>query len=244
MPGSFRPWITVAIFAATYLGLALGRIPKLRTDRAGIAFAGAGLMLCTSVLTLTQAVSPDSIDYETLFLLFGMMVVVGFLRFSGFFARVTHGMLDRIRTPRGLLAAIILLGGLLSAFLVNDIVCLALTPLVIHIARRLNFNPLPHLIGLATASNIGSVGTITGNPQNMIIGVQSKISYGSFAVHLMPVALLGLVIDFLVIAMIYRSTLARSSIETDAVIVGERNHGPARDAMLTCSSGYSGRPWP
>lgn len=185
-------------------------------------------MLCTGVLTLAQAVSPDSIDYETLFLLFGMMVMVGFLRLSGFFGRVTHGMLDRIRTPRGLLAAIILLAGLLSAFLVNDIVCLALTPLVIHIARRLNINPLPHLIGLATASNIGSVGTITGNPQNMIIGVQSKISYGSFAVHLMPVALLGLVIDFLVIAMIYRSTLARSTVETDAFIVGERNPSPTR----------------
>jgi Na+/H+ antiporter NhaD/arsenite permease-like protein len=185
-------------------------------------------MLCTGVLTLAQAVSPDSIDYETLFLLFGMMVVVGFLRFSGFFARVTHGMLDRIRTPRGLLAATILLGGLLSAFLVNDIVCLALTPLVIHIARRLNFSPLPHLIGLATASNIGSVGMITGNPQNMIIGVQSKISYGSFAVHLMPVALLGLVIDFLVIAMIYRSTLTRPSVKTDAFTVGQRNHGPER----------------
>ena len=220
--------MTAAIFTATYLGLALGRIPKLRTDRAGIAFAGAGLMLCTGVLTLAQAVSPDSIDYETLFLLFGMMVVVGFLRFSGFFARVTHGMLDRIRTPRGLLAAIILLGGLLSAFLVNDIVCLALTPLVIHIARRLNFNPLPHLIGLATASNIGSVGTITGNPQNMIIGVQSGIPYWSFASHLMPVALLGLVIDFLVIAVIYRSSLARSSVKTDASIVHQMNHGPER----------------
>ena len=185
-------------------------------------------MLCTGVLTLAQAVSPDSIDYETLFLLFGMMVVVGFLRFSGFFARVTHGMLDRIRTPRGLLAAIILLGGLLSAFLVNDIVCLALTPLVIHIAKRLNFNPLPHLIGLATASNIGSVGTITGNPQNMIIGVQSGIPYWSFASHLMPVALLGLVIDFLVIAVIYRSSLARSSVKTDASIVHQMNHGPER----------------
>jgi Na+/H+ antiporter NhaD/arsenite permease-like protein len=121
LPGSFRPWMTAAIFTATYLGLALGRTPRLRTDRAGIAFAGAGLVLCTGVLTLAQAVSPDSIDYETLFLLFGMMVVVGFLRFSGFFARVTHGMLDRIRTPRGLLAAIILLGGLLSVFLVSRV---------------------------------------------------------------------------------------------------------------------------
>jgi Na+/H+ antiporter NhaD/arsenite permease-like protein len=73
--------------------------------------------------------------------------------------------------------------------MVNDIVCLVLTPLVIHIAKRLNFDPLPHLVGLATASNIGSVGTITGNPQNLIIGVSSRIPYMTFAAHLMPVAL-------------------------------------------------------
>ncbi len=118
----------------------------------------------------------NSIDYETLFLLFGMMVVVGFLRISDVFKRLTRWPLGFIRTPRGLLAMTILLAGSLSAFLVNDIVCLALTPLVIDLARRLRFNPLPHLIGVATAANIGSAGTITGNPQNMIIGIQSRCS--------------------------------------------------------------------
>ena len=201
-------WLTVALFSLTYLALAVGRVPGLRMDRAGIAFIGAALMLCTGVISLSEAAGPQSIDYETLFLLFGMMVVVGFLRISGFFIRLTHWSLDRIRSPHGLLAAIILLSGLLSAFLVNDIVCLALTPLVLHLTRRLRYSPVPHLIALATAANIGSTGTITGNPQNMIIGVQSHIPYLRFAMHLMPVAILGLVVDFAVISIVYRAALS------------------------------------
>ncbi|HEY7155488.1 MAG TPA: anion transporter, partial [Gemmataceae bacterium] len=165
------------------------------------------LVMVSGILTLPQAVAPDSIDYETLILLFGMMIVVGCLRLSGFFERLAHWCLDRIETPKGLLAATILLSGVLSAFLVNDIVCLALTPLVLHLARRLRFNPLPHLIGLATAANIGSTATITGNPQNMIVGIHSHISYLRFAARLFPIAALGLVLNFLVVAFIYRRNL-------------------------------------
>lgn len=204
-------WLTTALFTLTYIALAIGKVPKLRCDRPGIAFIGAALMLCTGLLTLQQATSPESIDYETLFLLFGMMVVVGVLRISGFFIRLAHWSLDRISSPRGLLLVVILLSGLLSAFLVNDIVCLALTPLVLHLTKRLKFNPVPHLIGLATAANVGSTGTITGNPQNMIIGIQSKIPYLQFALHLMPIALIGLVITYGVILVVYRNSLSKAT---------------------------------
>ena len=207
MPAQATLWLTTGIFTITYAGMALGKVPRLRMDRAGIAFVGAAAMLATGVITLGQATAPDSIDYETIFLLFGMMIVVGFLRLSGFFAQLTTWSLSRIKTPRGLLFVTIVLSGVLSAFLVNDIVCLALTPLVLHLTRRLRFEPMPHLIGLATAANIGSVGTITGNPQNMIIGVQSHIPYLRFAIHLFPVAVIGLVIDFAVVAWVYRKKL-------------------------------------
>ncbi|HZV07431.1 MAG TPA: anion transporter [Gemmataceae bacterium] len=207
MDGLSIVWLTSILFILTYAGLALGKIPGLRMDRAGIALVGAALMLVTGIITLQEAISPQSIDYETLILLFGMMIVVGCLRLSGFFRLLAHWCLDRIETPRGLLAVTIVLSGVLSAFLVNDIVCLALTPLILHLARRLRFNPVPHLIGLATASNIGSTGTITGNPQNMIIGIQSHISYLRFAARLFPAAALGLVINFAVIAFIYRRSL-------------------------------------
>ncbi len=200
-------WLTWLLFTLTYVGLALGKVPGLRMDRAGIALVGATLMLVTGVLSLSQAVSPASIYYETLLLLFGMMVVVGYLRLAGFFGRLTHSVLDQVRNPLALLAITIVLSGVLSAFLVNDIVCLALAPLVLYLTRRLRCHPLPHLIGLVTAANIGSVGTITGNPQNMMIGVQSHIPYLRFAGRLLPVAVLGLAIDFLVVAWVYRRHL-------------------------------------
>src|ERR1700730_16781071 len=114
--------LTYVLFTVTYFGLALGKVPGLRMDRAGIALVGATLVLVTGLLSLDQAVSTDSIDYKTLSLLFGMMIVVGFLRLSGFFQRLTHWALDCIRTPKGLLAVTITLSGVLSAFLINDIV--------------------------------------------------------------------------------------------------------------------------
>jgi Na+/H+ antiporter NhaD/arsenite permease-like protein len=200
-------WLTWIIFVGTYAGLALGKVPGLRMDRAGIALVGATLMLVTGVLSFNQAVSPDSIDFKTLFLLFGMMIVVGVLRLSGFFELLVGVALRRIKTPKGLLAVTIGLAGGLSAFLINDVVCVALTPLVLHLARRMKFDPIPHLIGLATAANVGSTGTITGNPQNIFIGAHSDISYARFAARLLPVALLGLVVTYLVVCLVYRARL-------------------------------------
>jgi Na+/H+ antiporter NhaD/arsenite permease-like protein len=207
MNGETTLWLTAGLFTLTYLALAFGRVPGLRIDRAGIALVGATLMLVTGMLSFRQAISPDAIDYKTLTLLFGMMVVVGFLRLSGLLQRVTELVFDRIRTPRWLLAVTITISGVLSAFLINDIVCLALTPLVLHLARRLRFDPVPHLIALATAANIGSTGTITGNPQNIYIGSHSGIPYLRFAARLGPVAALGLVLNFVVIALVYRRQL-------------------------------------
>jgi Na+/H+ antiporter NhaD/arsenite permease-like protein len=234
-------WLTSALFALTYAGLAVGKVPGLRMDRAGIALVGATLMLLTGMLTVEQAVSAEAIDYKTLALLFGMMVVVGFLRLSGFFQRLTRGALKRIHGPHGLLLATVLLSGVLSAFLINDIVCLALTPLVLHLARRLRWGPVPHLIALATAANAGSTGTITGNPQNIYIGSHSGISYVRFAARLMPVALLGLGLNYLVVAVIYRDRLrapqpnGHKALEADGA--GER---PARGRTAGCKA----RAWP
>src|SRR5271166_1385508 len=106
-------WLTVILFTLTYAGLALGKVPGLRMDRAGIALVGATLMLVTGLLTLEQAFSMKSVDYRTLLLLFGMMVMVAFLRLSGFFQVLTGWCLERIRTPNGLLFVTIVLSGLL-----------------------------------------------------------------------------------------------------------------------------------
>jgi Na+/H+ antiporter NhaD/arsenite permease-like protein len=203
----------------------MGKIPWLRIDRAGIALVGAALMIVTRILPLSEAVR--SINYEAIILLFGMMVVVAYLRLSGFFSRLAGSILSHFRTSHGLLAVTIALSGAMSAFLVNDIVCLALTPLVIHLARRLRIDPLPHLIGLATAANIGSTATLTGNPQNMIIGMLSHIPYVRFAACLAPVAAIGLVIDYFVIALAHRRRLvARGAVAEQTVEEPARHRQP------------------
>ncbi|SIN98197.1 transporter, YbiR family [Singulisphaera sp. GP187] len=200
------------IFGLTYLALALGKIPGLRIDRAGIALVGATAMLACGVLSMHDAAK--AVDYETIVLLFGMMVVVSYLRMAGFFALATERIANRFSGPLTLLAVTIVLSGVLSAFLVNDVVCVALTPLVLHLCQRLKRPPIPYLVGLATASNIGSVATITGNPQNIIIGSLSQITYLRFAARLAPVAVIGLALNFAVVALVYRKTLTKAGQES------------------------------
>ncbi|MGZ3334390.1 MAG: anion transporter [Isosphaeraceae bacterium] len=197
------------LFGLTYLALAAGEVPGLRLDRAAIALVGAAAMLAFGVLNLRDAAK--AVDYKTIVLLFGMMVLVVYLRMAGFFALATERVAARCSGPLSLLAVVIGLSGVFSAFLVNDVVCVALTPLVLGLCQRLRRPPIPYLVGLATASNIGSVATITGNPQNIIIGTLSGISYVRFAARLAPVALVGLAINFVVVALVYRRTLRRAT---------------------------------
>jgi Na+/H+ antiporter NhaD/arsenite permease-like protein len=213
-PSTSIPLVST-IFGLTYLALALGKIPGLRIDRAGIAVVGAAAMLAFGVLSMHDAAR--AVDYETIVLLFGMMVVVAYLRMAGFFAIATERIASHFSSPLTLLAVIITLSGVLSAFLVNDVVCVALTPLVLHLCQRLKRPPIPYLVGLATASNIGSVATITGNPQNIIIGSLSHISYLRFAARLAPVAVIGLVLNFAVVALVYRKSLARAGHDSPQV---------------------------
>jgi Na+/H+ antiporter NhaD/arsenite permease-like protein len=217
MEGSIVPALSASIplisviFGLTYFGLALGEIPGLRIDRAGIALVGAAAMLASGVLSMHDAAR--AVDYETIVLLFGMMVVVSYLRLAGFFTLATERIAARFSGPHALLGVIITMSGILSAFLVNDVVCVALTPLVLHLCQRLRRPPIPYLVGLATASNIGSVATITGNPQNIIIGSLSGIGYLRFASRLAPIAVIGLIVDFVVVALVYRRTLSRAARE-------------------------------
>jgi Na+/H+ antiporter NhaD/arsenite permease-like protein len=193
----------IAIFGITYLVVAIGRLPGFRLDRAGAALVGASLMVAVSALPLEEA--PKAIDFDTIILLLGVMIVVANLRLSGFFHLVNGWVVIRARYPIVLLAAIVLVSGILSAFLVNDTVCLVLTPLVLDLVTRLRRNPVPYLLAIAMASNVGSTATITGNPQNMIIGSLSHIPYGAFAAALSPIAGIGLVLTMGLIALVYRS---------------------------------------
>ncbi len=193
------------VFAATYVVLGLGRLPRLRLDRTGAAVVGASLMMALGVVTPARAYR--MVDLGTLALLFGMMVIVAHLRLAGFFRWAGVAVARRARTQRQLLAGVIVVAGALSALFVNDTVCLALTPLVLEVADALRIEALPYLLALATAANIGSAATPTGNPQNMLIAVASHIPYARFTWTLAPVALLGLALDYGVIALVHRRAL-------------------------------------
>jgi Na+/H+ antiporter NhaD/arsenite permease-like protein len=194
--------IALIIFAAAYAVIALGRLPGLRVDRTGAAIIGAALMLAFGVLTPRAAYR--SIDGNTLVLLFGMMIVTANLRLAGVFTWLAARIARRARHPLGLLAGVVLIAGFLSAFFVNDAVCVALTPLVLDIVESLGRDALPYLLAVAMASNAGSVATITGNPQNMLVASFSGIGYRGFAAALAPVGAMAMVIVFGAIALLHR----------------------------------------
>ena len=188
------------IFLASYLVFAIGKFPGLKIDRPGAAIIGAVAMIAFRVVQPSDALR--FIDFSTLVLLFSMMLIVGNLRLVGFFEWNAEVVLQRLK-PTHLLPAVIFTCGFLSAFLVNDIVCLVMVPFVLGITRRMQLQPLPYLLAVATASNIGSVATITGNPQNMLIGSFSGIRYYDFLFHLGPIAIIGLFLNWAVLHWIH-----------------------------------------
>ena len=175
------------------------------------------------------AIRPDeayrAVNLDTLALLLGMMIVVAHLRLSGFFRLVTSWALAHAHSPLILLATTALTAGAFSAFLVNDAVCLVMAPLVIEVTRSLRRDPIPYLLAVAMASNVGSAATITGNPQNMIVGAVSRIPYTEFAAALAPVAVAGIVLVFVVVAALWFREF-RQSTELTAKPRSPRVHKP------------------
>lgn len=208
--------IPILIFLGTYFVLAVGRFPGLRVDRTGAAIVGASLMVASGVLTFHEALA--AVDWSTLVLLLGMMIVVSNLRLSGFFRVVSAWVVRRADRPLTLLAGVVAVAGGLSALFVNDTMCLVLTPLVLEVTLALRRNPVPYLLAVAMASNAGSVATITGNPQNMMIGSLSRIPYPDFALKLAPVALISLAMTFALIALIYRREFRSVPLDVSGVL--------------------------
>jgi Na+/H+ antiporter NhaD/arsenite permease-like protein len=202
------------IFVATYLFLAGAELPFLKLDRPGGAVAGAVAMVALGVLTPAQ-VYTEAISWDTLVLLLGMMVITSVMARAGIFRWIAWVALRRAHGPRALLAVLVLVAGTLSALLVNDTVCLMCTPLVIALAEAAALPALPYLLGLAFASNAGSVATLTGNPQNMLIGTLSGISYAQFSKALLLPALLSLAAVLAVLLVAFRRELSWKRLSVD-----------------------------
>ena len=189
-----------AVFVVSYFVFALGKLPGMKIDRPGMAIIGAVLMVAFRIVPATEALR--FIDFGTLVLLFSMMLVVGYLHLAGFFEWITEQIITRLK-PHHLLPTVIFITGVLSAFFVNDIICLVMVPFALMATRRMGLKPLPYLLAVATSANIGSVATITGNPQNMLIGSFSGLTYRYFIWRLGPVALIGLLLDWLIIHQMF-----------------------------------------
>src|SRR2546425_2236975 len=210
MNGTQREVVAIAIFAVTYVLISGRRLKILPLNRPAAALLGSVVMVACGVLTPEQAYR--SVDCDTLVLLLGMMLISAYLFLAGFFDWAADWILRRAKTPHALLLYLMVTSGILSALLVNDTVCLMLTPLVVAVIVRGKLPLPPHLLALAMSANLGSVATLVGNPQNMIIGHLSKISFLRFSASLVPVAIVGLAIQYAVLRIGFRHILGQAVI--------------------------------
>lgn len=185
------------IFFVVYLGMILGRIPGLAIDRAGVSLLGAIALLAAGRITTEEAAK--AIDVPTIALLFGLMVISAQFRISGFYSRTIRWLTGVKASPEALLASLIGAVGILSALLANDIVCLAMTPVLAEACAQRRLDPKPFLLALACAANVGSAATLIGNPQNMLIGQVLHLSFKRYLLEAAVPSVLGLVIVWLTI---------------------------------------------
>lgn len=203
--------IAALVFFATYAGVALGGIPRLAIDRTGIALLGAIAMVVFGVLTPGSALG--SISLGTLLLLYGLMIVSAQLRLGGFYTWLAVRIAHMADDPGKFLFVLMITGGLLASVLANDIICLAFTPVLAVALRRRGMNPVPFLLGLAMATNLGSAATIIGNPQSMLIGQTAGLSFREFLLWCGPPSLVCLLLTYLVLHFMYRKRFIDSAPE-------------------------------
>ena len=215
--------IATVIFGITYVLISGRQLKILPLNRPAAALLGAVLMVSTGVMTPERAYR--AINYDTLVLLLGMMLISAYLYLAHFFEWAADVVLDYSRTPQRLLLYLTLTSGILSALLVNDTICLMLTPLVVVVIRRGKLPLLPYLIALATSANVGSVATLVGNPQNMIIGHFSRIPFAHFSQSLAPAAVVGLAINFGIVSFGFRNVLRGAAINRELHVVPKLDRG-------------------
>lgn len=201
--------IAVVIFCLTYAGIIFTRLPGINVDRPSAAFTGAVSMVLFGVLSSAEAIA--AIDFNTIFLLLGMMIIITSLQMDGLFDLISRFTLKYAQNRLMLLRMIVWITGLASAFLVNDAVVLMFTPVIISICRKSGLRPEPYLIAEILAANAGSAMTITGNPQNMLVGISSQIPYAEFLLRLLPVSLISLFLIVVLVRLFYRKEFSNKA---------------------------------
>ncbi len=236
--------VVVSVFLFVYVGMIVGEIPRLRVDRTGFALLGAIALVASG--RMTTATAWAAVDVPTLALLFGLMVISAQFRLGGFYAAVTRRLGASQHSPSGLLALVIVAAGGLSAVLANDIVCLAMAPVLIEVCVRRGLDPVPFLLALACAANVGSAATLIGNPQNMLIGQTLQLSFARYLIEGGVPAVLGLGVVWLVIALAYRSAWARPAtpLESDPVAFNRWQTNKGLIVMTGVMAAFLFAPWP
>lgn len=202
--------LVLLIFIITYIFIAIQNITWLKIDRPSGVIIGSTMLLLTGVLTIREAY--NFIDWNVITFLLGMLIMIAFLEYAGFFEHVALWLVRISHSTAQLLFTTIIASDLLSAFFVNDTICLLFTPIILKATRYLKISPLPYLIAIATASNIGSALTITGNPQNMYIGIQSAIPFVKFFLLMILPVIAGITIDYLIIWFIFRKEINHTAL--------------------------------
>jgi Na+/H+ antiporter NhaD/arsenite permease-like protein len=198
--------VVLVVFAAVYTGMAFGRWPGLRIDRSGIAVLGAIALYASGIVDGGQALA--AIDFPTLAVLFGLMILSAQFAACGFYDRCSARIAAADVSPSAILALTVAVSGTLSAVLANDIVVFAMTPMMIRGLQGRGLDPRPFLIGLAGGANAGSAATVIGNPQNILIGQVGQLEFWSFAAACAPPALVGLACVYAAVRLVWRETLA------------------------------------
>ncbi|HPS42670.1 MAG TPA: SLC13 family permease, partial [Anaerolineaceae bacterium] len=228
-------WVTGVIVLLTFIGIAIGRYPIIKSNRTTIALMGVALLLVFRQINFQDL--PGYIDFNTIILLFSMMILNANLKLAGFFNLAGRWLVKGASSPRAFLALEIALVGLLAALFLNDTVCLMFAPFLINLMDTLKRNPIPYLIALAIASNVGSTATLTGNPQNMIVGIASGIPYAQFTWSLLPVALLGLGVIWLVLILVFPFEFKREALSTASITETEPVSKPLLLKTLLITAG-------
>ncbi|KNF08338.1 Na+/H+ antiporter NhaD and like arsenite permease [Gottschalkia purinilytica] len=207
----------IIIFIITYILISGKRLNRIKIGRQ------AGVLLGTVLMVISRVIKPEQVyqlvNWDTILLLLGMMIIIEHLAEAEFFTLVARWVHSKNLSSKKLLALLVFGTGILAAFLVNDIVCIFFTPLLLIMIKERNLPPLPFLLGLATSTNIGGVIAFTGNPQNMIIGNLSGISYGKFFILMLPIGILGLIANYLILLRMYNKDM---SIDVKNIELGEK----------------------
>ena len=236
--------LTILVFALVYVGMIFGKYPGLAMDRTGMAMLGAIVLIVAGRVGEQEAWG--AIDVPTIVLLLGLMVVSSQLRLGGFYTEVTRRIAAADVSPRTLLALVIASMAALSAVLTNDVICLAVTPVLIEGCARRKLNPVPYLLALACAANIGSAATLIGNPQNMLIGQALNLSFAGYLLDAIIPSVIGLGVVWIVIVA---HTRGRWHLETplpeyDAPVFNPWQTGKGLTAIVALVLIFLFMPWP